>query len=219
MADQLYSKSVDSVNYDNLISGDNVPIQTKGVTVASGQGALVRGTVLGQIKIAVGAPAAGGGNTGDGTVTGVSLGKKAKIGTYTLKCVTAAANGGTFSVVGPDGEAYADAVVGSAYAGPLNFTINDGAADFVVGDTFTIAVAAGSEKHVKVNSANTDGSGEADCILTDDIDATSADVVITAYTSGPFNRKALVFGGTDDASDHEAVLRQKGIFLKDNIAY
>lgn len=48
-----------------------------------------------------------------------------------------------------------------------------------------------------VDSTNTDGSEVADCILTDEIDTTGGDIVTSAYTSGEFNRGALIFGGTD----------------------
>ncbi len=57
----------------------------------------------------------------------------------------------------------------------------------------------------------------ADAILTDDIDTGvegAEDVVTTAYISGPFNRKALIFGGEDTSDKHEESLRTKGIYLK-----
>lgn len=72
---------------------------------------------------------------------------------------------------------------------------------------------------VLVDSTKADGSQTADCILTDDIDTTAGNVVITAYAAGTFNRKALIFGGTDTAALHEKTLRQNGIYLNDNIAY
>lgn len=72
---------------------------------------------------------------------------------------------------------------------------------------------------VPVNNANADGSQNADCILADDVDTTGGNVVAEAYRSGHFNRKALVFGGDDTVADHEARLRELGIFLSDNVAY
>lgn len=75
-----------------------------------------------------------------------------------------------------------------------------------------------SGEYVIVNSANVDGSQDADCILADDVDTTDS-VVAIAYTSGHFNRKALVFGGSDTADTHEARLRELGIFLSDNVPY
>lgn len=84
-----------------------------------------------------------GGNTGNGLLTLASpaFGGGVKPGLYRVRCKTAAANGGVFSVVDPDGNVLADATVGSAYAGTaVRFTIADGATDFVVGDGFDVTV-------------------------------------------------------------------------------
>lgn len=82
-----------------------------------------------------------------------------------------------------------------------------------------LGLVTADKKAVKVNSAAADGSQTADSILTDDVDTTGGDVVITAYAAGTFNRKALIFGGTDTASNHETRLRELGIYLNDNIPY
>lgn len=72
---------------------------------------------------------------------------------------------------------------------------------------------------VPVDSSKADGSERADCILTDDIDTGTADpVVTTAYSSGLFNSKALIVGGSDTVETHERELRTLGIFLKDNLS-
>lgn len=83
-----------------------------------------------------------GGNTGTGLMT---LGAPAftggvKAGVYRVRAKTAAANGGVFSVVDPDGQVLADATVGNAYASVVKFTIADGATDFAVGDGFDVTV-------------------------------------------------------------------------------
>lgn len=82
-----------------------------------------------------------------------------------------------------------------------------------------IGIITATTKGVIVNSTNSDGSQTANCILTDDVDTTAADVVTTAYATGTFNRAALIFGGTDTADTHATRLRELGIFLKENIAY
>lgn len=82
-----------------------------------------------------------------------------------------------------------------------------------------IGVITATGKGKLAVSTSVDGSQVADCILTDSIDTTLADVVTSAYTSGEFNRKALIFGGADTAALHEVTLREKGIFLKDVIPY
>jgi len=195
---------------DNLLAGGQTV--TRPVTIASGEGALARGQLLGKTDRAAGAPVADLGNTGDGTVTGVSLGAVARMGTYTLECVAAAANGGTFKVVDPDGYAIdSQATVGAAYtSGHLNFTINDGAADFVVGDQFTIAVEAGSGKYRAYNAAGVDGAQYPTAILAMDIDATAADVPAPAYVAGQFHDTAL----TGYSAGLSAALRAGGIFIK-----
>lgn len=79
--------------------------------------------------------------TGNGTMTGLTVSTTAPAEVWTVKLKTAAANGGTFSVTGSVSGAAADAVVGVAYNnGSIAFTINDGATDFILNDTFTVTV-------------------------------------------------------------------------------
>lgn len=82
-------------------------------------------------------------NGGNGllTLAGTPYSGSVKPGVYVVTCTAAAANGGTFSVLDPDGVALANASVGVAYDGPVKFTIADGADDFEVGDKFRITVA------------------------------------------------------------------------------
>lgn len=146
------------------------------VTVLSGQD-LVVGAVLGKIKLGT-CPTtgtAGAGNAGAGTCTTVTAGAKAKLGTYTLKCLIAAAGAGIFSVEDPDGYALPDAIVGVAYVNDqINFILNDGSPDFSVGDSFTVAIAAGSLSVRSIKSDAVDGSQDAYGILTVDCDASLA---------------------------------------------
>lgn len=154
---------------DNLYSRE-------AVTVKSG-GNLAILEVVGKITKAT--PTTGtadGGNTGTGTMTGVAAGAKTKIGSYVATCTGAAENGGTFAVVAPDGSALPVAAVGVAYGNEqLNFTINDGATDFAVGDIFTVEVAAGSGKIVPVAADAVDGSQTAYGFMAAACDASSAD--------------------------------------------
>jgi len=82
-----------------------------------------------------------------------------------------------------------------------------------------VGIITASALAVSVDSSKADGSQTADCILTDDVDTTAGNVVASAYSAGTFNRKALIFGGTDTADKHEDHLRIVGIYLRDNIAY
>ena len=89
-----------------------------------------------------GAAVAGGGDTGDGVVGAITPGSAAIDGVYTLLCVAAAANAGTFSVVDPAGNRLDDLTVAVAYSNDhFAVTIADGAADFIVGDSFALTIA------------------------------------------------------------------------------
>ena len=146
------------------------------ITVLSGQ-KLLMGAVIGKVKSAC--PTTGtadGGNTGDGTCTGVAAGAQVKLGAYTLTCIAAAANAGDFEVRDPDDYTLGQATVGSAYASEqINFTLNDGSTDFAVGDKFTIAVTAGSGKMKKIDYAGVDGTEDPYGFITADCDASAAD--------------------------------------------
>ncbi|HYE80869.1 MAG TPA: head decoration protein [Clostridia bacterium] len=206
---------------DKLIAGQDIPILTEGITLLKGQVALLRGSVIGLISAAAGDVTADAENTGDGTVTGFSIGKDAKIGNYLIQCTAVAANAGTFAVYAPDGTRLKDAAVGEAYVSTqINFTINDGETqDFIVGDKFTLPVAAGGKG--KLCDANSvDGSQTAKYILAEEsIDTTAEDVVATCYKTGTFNRNALIFGTNGAPATLDADLRDVGIHLRDEISY
>lgn len=149
---------------DNLIAGD-AKLATEDVLIPSGNN-LVRGTVLGRMKTST--PTSGtadGGNTGDGTVTAVTGGGKTIKGTYEIECITAETNGGTFQVSNPDGDILGQVKI-QAGAGAsadfkseeLNFTVTDGATDFVAGDKFTVLVTDGVPSSGTADGGNT-GNG------------------------------------------------------------
>jgi hypothetical protein len=132
------------------------------VTIASGQD-LDLGAVVGKITLGT-CPTTGtaGSNTGAGTCTGVTAGLKAKLGIYVLKCIIAQTGAGVFSVKDPDGYGLPNAVVAHAYTDDqINFTLNDGSPDFVIGDTFTITIAAGSGYVTELDPDGVNGSQDA----------------------------------------------------------
>jgi len=92
------------------------------------------------------AAVAGGGNVGNGTVSGIAVDNVlTKTETVTLTAVTAALNGGVFYVEGSVSGPLGLATVGTPFSsGPIDLTINDGSTDFAVGDVFTIATTAAS---------------------------------------------------------------------------
>ena len=146
------------------------------VTILSGE-SLSIGEVVGKIKTSVPTTGAAGSNTGNGTCTGVTGGSKTKVGTYTLVCIEAATDAGTFEVIDPDGNALPEATGDVAYANDhINFTINVGATDYVAGDEFTIAVSEGSLKVVAIDLDAVDGSEDAAGIVIADYDASGGDI-------------------------------------------
>lgn len=195
-----------------LVTEANGSLSRETVTVLSGQN-LNAGHVLGKVAVGTATGAAVSGNTGNGAIGTVSAGATAKAGVYTATCIEPAANGGTFTVEDPDGVNVGTAVVGTPFAGPVNFTIADGTTDFVAGDRFTITVAAGSGKYKEYNPANTDGSQTAVAILHAAVDATAADtegVVIARHAE--INAAELIWFSGADANQKSAGLAQ----LKNN---
>lgn len=158
------------------------------VTIASGA-SLTVGAVLGKTATAATvAVAAAGGNTGNGaaTLADPAFSGAVKEGVYVLTCIEPASNGGTFSVVGPDGVNVGRAVVGSAYAGPVALTIADGATDFAAGDRFLVTVSAVTYKFKHSAADATDGSVVAAGVLLTDAAAAAADVTgAVALLRGP----------------------------------
>jgi hypothetical protein len=210
---------LDTFVHDNLFGG-NGPFRTKEVTVLSGEpAALAAGAVMGLVKTGA-ASAVAGANTGNGVMGAITKGILAKPGVYTLRIVEAAANAGAFEIKDPDGNVIGSGNVAVAFTSDhLNFTLADGATDFVVGDTFAITVAAGSGKARRLDVTAIDGTALPDHILADAVDASAADKVAVGYTCGEFNTRALSFDGAttvDTIVGGESIrdrLRKLGIFL------
>lgn len=188
------------------------------VTVLAGQHLPV-GAVLGKIKLGA-CPVTGtaGANTGSGTCTGVTAGAKAKLGTYTLKCIHVSANSGIFSVRDPDGYALPDAIVGAYTNDQINFTLNDGSTDFAVGDAFTIAIPAGSGKVKAIDFNAVDGAQDAYGVLTADCDATLADArAVAIVREAQVIESNLVWPVTDpvvtDAQKAAAMAQLKKVMI------
>lgn len=205
------SYSTDTYTPEQLMAGGD-DYRSKGITLLSGQN-LKRGAVLGKITLGT-ASTSGAGNTGNGTITmdvAAPVLAGAKVGAYVATCIAAATNGGTFRVEDPDGFVLGDVAVGATFADDIKFVIADGGTDFVVGDKFTITVAAGSGKHVLCLAAATDGSQTPDLILAEDTDASGGDVVTVAYFGGDFIDAALTFGTGHSYATVFDTLRAKGI--------
>jgi len=165
-----------------------------------------------------------GGNTGDGTVTAaapVAGDLVPLVGNYNLECIEAVTNGGIFKLEDPNGAlvtGYIDSLLNSGVveAGGLTFTITDGAADFVAGDKFTLAVAADGD--IVVYSATGVGGAQKPIgVLTYEVVATGAqDVPFRMMQSGVVAKNRLVIdGGGSITTSILDQLRKVGIVAKD----
>lgn len=165
----------EAVHAAEFLVDDPIPRLSRDVvTVLSGQ-TLKAGHVVGRITLGAATPAAVAGNTGTGTIGAVTVGLGAKVGVYRAICIEPATDAGKFVIEDPDGIIVGVATVGVAFSGGgLGFTIAD-ATDFVAGDGFTIAVAAGSGKIKEYDPANTDGSAVPCGVMHDAVDAAAGD--------------------------------------------
>ena len=136
-----------------LLSEAPGSLSREAVVVASGAGALVPGSVLGRVTKRLAAapiPTVSGTSPGNGTMTNLAFGPDVQVGTYALACITAASNGGIFSVTAPDGTALPNATVGTAYkTSHLSFLLNDSSQDFTTAARFNVVVTAGGTPAVE----------------------------------------------------------------------
>lgn len=168
------------------------------------------GTVLGKV-IADGTAtsAADAGNTGDGVMGAVTVTAGAVVGKYRLVITTVAANAGTFVVIDPTGRMLGAGTVAVAYSDSgIAFTLADGAADFVVGDAFTILVAGAYEYKIAVQTA-TDGTAVAAAVVIEDkaVPATT-DTAVLVLEKGPaeISKDALVLDASYDTAAEKQVV-------------
>ena len=180
------------------------------VTIASGQGVLLVGTVLGRAPGGTAASAAkSGGNTGNGTLTldaTTPVLGTAEIGTYTVRCIAAAENGGTLQVEAPDGTVLGTVAVGGTWSEQIKFATADGSADFIVGDGFDITVSALSSSYVKCVRTATNDSQVAAAVLLDKVDATSAaQTAVATVRLAEVSRLGLVFDASFDTEARKNV--------------
>jgi hypothetical protein len=184
-------------------------LQSREEVVVANSSALLTGTVLGKYEKSIPTTGVVAG-TGNGTCTGVTGGAKTKVGDYVFTCVEAIADGGRFEGVDPDGLALPDAQVGTAYVNPnINFTINDGATDFVVGDTVTITVAEGNKKVRQIDFSSVSGTQDASGILYEDADASGGDVPgVAIVKDAAITEDNLIWPGGATAGQKAAALEQ-----------
>jgi hypothetical protein len=184
------------------------------------------GAVVARTLISGSATATAGTNTGNGTVGTITVSKFAQVGSYKVRLVSAAANAGDFTVADPTGVLVGHGKVGVVCtAGGLSFTIADGATDFAVGDTFTIAVT-GTVKYEWIEAADV-ATLVADVAVVIDNDAdvinlTAGTYTLTVLTRGPSGVVDVGLQYKDTLTDSqeaivEAALKAKGILVRSGI--
>ena len=164
---------------ETVRTGEFIQSEAKGersrdeITVKSGENLTAGDVIAKQTTAGTVTGVAGAGNTGDGTIGTLSAGVGAQEGVYTATCLEPGTDVGTFRVEDPNGIEIGVAVVAVAFTGQVNFTIADGATDFIAGDTFAITCSQITEQFVVLPN---DGSDDPAGILHDDVDASAAAV-------------------------------------------
>jgi len=185
-----------------------------------GAGTVLEGTILARKAVADAVTASAVTGTGDGTVTlaTVAAGQVVPIvGAYVLTVITAVANGGVLELKDPNGALVATNLIMTVGAGAatvfetagLQFTVTDAATDFVVGDFFTLTVAADGNL-VPFAIAGAGGAQVPKAVLTYDVAATGAgDVAIRDMISGSVRAPRLIIDADGDNSNiDDAILDQ-----------
>lgn len=188
------------------------------VTIAASQ-TLKAGQVLGRrlptASTSVGAAYAG--NTGDGTIGSITEDTNAIPGVYKALCVEPASDAGQFTVFDPNGVVIGKATVGSAFNGNgVNFTIADGATDFVAGDFFTITVA-GTYEYAAYDQDATDGLEVAVAICANPTTTTTAASALVVARDLEVWDAQLVWPSDIDAAEKaaaQAALALQGIIVR-----
>ena len=179
------------------------------------------GTILGRITCGAITSAATAGNTGTGAMGTITAGVDVKPGKYRWEIIRAASNAGTFHLIDPDGVVVGYGNVATAFTSThLSFTLAD-ATDYVVGDSITITVAAGSGKYKALDPAAIDGSAQPAGILIRRYDVSaSTDVAAAIIARNAEVASAELVYGTTDASTKTAIkakLATIGILVRDSV--
>lgn len=193
-----------------ILSEGNGYLSREVLSIASGAGILEAGTVLGKIDVgAASAAAKSGGNTGNGTISAVTILSGAKVGVYALRFTAAT----TWTLTDPDGFSLPAGANTVANANDLGFTTTAGGTPFVAGDGFDITVAAGSGAHWPSTNAAVAGKAGIEvavAILGYGVDATDAAVDAVCITNdAEVKEPMLIFDASvDDNTKRAAKISQ-----------
>jgi hypothetical protein len=181
-------------------------------TVAAGSSpGLLAGTILGRTTIGAATAEAKDGNTGNATISAVTVGGGAKVGVYQVVFTAAT----TFDVIDPDGFKLPSGKTATAYADDLGFTITAGGTAMVAGDGFDITVAAGNGNYVAYDPDATTGAQTVAGILFEDAVGTVKKTVVTR--DAEVNGAHLIYQDDADATAKataNAALAALGIIVR-----
>lgn len=152
-------------------------------SIANG-GTMTTGDSYTAVVTAAGTPTVVGG-TGTGTMSAITLGKQAQLGTYRVVLDAVVANGGDFEVIAPDGDSVGRFLMGTASTASasftseqINFTLTD-ATDFILGNYFHIVVAGYTAPQGALwNPLAVDGSQFVYGLITHDADASTTTATV-----------------------------------------
>jgi hypothetical protein len=173
-------------------------------SIANG-GTMTTGDAYTVVVTAGGTPVLVG--TGTGVVSGFSIGPKAMNGTYKVQLTTTSATS-PLVITAPDGSTLPNGAVASAYTSDhINFTLSN-AGTMTAGDYFNIVVANGTGKAALFDPTASDGTQMPYGIITHGVDATSADVAVTAFVRlGLVKKDVLTFKSTVTAAQKDAAYK------------
>ncbi|MXP24818.1 head decoration protein [Altererythrobacter indicus] len=210
---------------ESLVSEANGDRSRESITVASGA-VLKACAVLGAAYGDATSAAKSGGNTGNGTVTMDATNPTlahAKPGVYTLRCIEAATNGGTFRLEDPDGTVLGDFTISggaggtAAFAEQVKGVITDGSTDFAVGDGFDITVP-NTQTFGPIDFDASNGMNVGSAISYGDYDGTDGEVPGVAYVRDCEHNAAIVVWPTGTTTDQKVRatrdLAEVGIILR-----
>lgn len=157
--------------------------------------------------------------TGNGAMGAIALtsNKDMVLGTYIVKIVKAAANGGDFVLLDPNGKVIGTGTVAVAFAqAGFAFTWADGATDFIAGDYIPIVVT-GTVKYKLIEATATDGTEVAKVVVVGDAQGKPASQAVVVNTDTSFlvlyrgpsavAAAALTYGASVDAAGEIAAVK------------
>jgi hypothetical protein len=174
--------------------------------IANG-GTMTTGDVFTVVVTAGGTPVLVG--TGSGTVSGVTLGKYAQLGTYKVRVLATSATG-AFEVLAPDGSSVGEGNIATAFASDhVNFTLANGGT-MTLGDYFNIIVAGYTTPQGKLwDPTSVDGTNEVYGVITHDADASSTTATVSVLTrDAEVKSAALQWKSTVTAAQKSEAYRQ-----------